>query len=249
MHGPKDRPAPTPPASAAAANSPARVAPWLWTAAAPAAAGSALVVLVAAGWRPLLAVDRTVADRLHAQALAHPAWTEANRILSDWVWDTVTMRLLVLAAAVWVWLRGERLLAVWCAGTAAAGTGVQQGLKSLVDRERPRWQHPVDSAHFSAMPSGHVLTAALACTLLVWLVQRSGAGAPLRAAVLAAAWLSVAGVCLTRLVLGVHWLTDTLAGAALGVALAAVAAGSFNSLENRGGWRRSAGTRTEADAG
>ncbi|MCH6159101.1 phosphatase PAP2 family protein [Streptomyces marispadix] len=207
--------------------------PWLRTALALGAAGAVVIVLVAVGWRPLVALDRAVAHVLHVRALAHPDWTGTNRILTDWVWDPVTMRLLVLAAALWVGLRGERLRAVWCAVTAAAGAGVQQALKALLDRERPQWEHPVDSAQYSAMPSGHVMTAALACTLLVWLVRRTDAGAPSRALVLAAAVLSVAGVALTRVALGVHWLTDTVAGAALGVALAAAAIGAFESFSGR----------------
>lgn len=247
MHGPPDRPAPASPAAPTPPNSPVSTARWLWAALALAAAGTALILLVTTGWRPLLDADRTVADRLHAGALAHPAWTETNRILSDWVWDPVTMRLLVLAAAVWTWLRRERLLAVWCVATSVAGTGVQQGLKALLDRERPRWRHPVDDAHFAALPSGHAMSAAVACTLVVWLVRRSGAGPRLRAVVLVAASVSVAGVCVTRLVLGVHWLTDTLVGAALGVALALTAAAGYGSLSERADRRR--GPKEEAPGG
>jgi membrane-associated phospholipid phosphatase len=221
---------------------PSSPAPWLWSALALCAAGAVVIVLVAVGWPPLLAMDRTVADWLHARALAHPDWTGANRILTDWVWDPVTMRLLILAAALWVGLRGERLRAVWCVVTAAVALAVQQGLKALVDRERPHWEHPVDSAQFSAMPSGHVMTAALACTLLVWLIRRTDAGAATRALVLAVAVLSVAGVALTRVALGVHWLTDTVVGAALGVALAAAAAGAFEYLSGRTGRRGTAVT-------
>ena len=78
------------------------------------------------------------------------------------------------------------------------------------------------------------MTAAIACVLVVWLVHRSGAGRPLRALVLALARVSVAGVCLTRIVLGVHWLTDTVVGAALGAAVAAASIGLWYSLVNRG---------------
>jgi undecaprenyl-diphosphatase len=152
------------------------------------------------------------------------------------------MRLLIGAAALWVWLRRERLLALWLVATAAVGLGVQQGLKKLFDRERPHWRHPVDSAHFASMPSGHAMTAAIACVLVVWLVQRSGAGGTLRALVLGLACVSVVGVCFTRTALGVHWLTDTVVGALLGAALAAASVGLWNSLVSRG--TREAGTAT-----
>lgn len=223
----------SPPSPPEAPNRPAHAARWLWTALGLGAAAFTLVALVAAGWRPLLRMDADVAGPLHAHALAHPAWTQTNRVLTDWVWDPVTMRLLAGVAAVWVWLRGERLLALWCLATTAVGAGVQQGLKALLDRERPQWQHPVDSAHYAAMPSGHAMTAALVCVLVLWLVQRSGAGRALRAAVFALVCLSVAGVCVTRVVLGVHWLSDTVVGAMLGIALASAAAGTWNALMNR----------------
>ncbi|OEV30623.1 hypothetical protein AN219_09795 [Streptomyces nanshensis] len=241
MHGPTHAP---PPARPRTANSPASAARWLWTALALGTATLTVILLVEAGWRPLLRVDGDVAGLLHAHALANPAWTGTNRVLTDWVWDPVTMRILVGVAAVWVWLRGERLLALWCVATAALGVGVQQGLKALLDRERPQWQQPVDSAHFAAMPSGHSMTAAVACVLVLWLVQRSGAGQALRATVLALVCISVAGVCLTRIVLGVHWLTDTVVGAMLGIALASASAGLWISLENR---KAAEPARTPAD--
>jgi len=209
-------------------NSPAAAAPWLRAALALALAAAVLMALVAAGWHPLLRVDGTVAVRLHSWALHHPGWTETNRVLSDWVWDPLTMRLVLLAAALWLWLRGERLLALWCVATAAVGTGLQQGLKTALDRERPHWQHPVDSAHYSAMPSGHAMTAMITYFLAVWLVRRSGAPARAWVPVLALGCVTVVGVCLTRIALGVHWLTDTVAGSLLGAALAAAAVGVWN---------------------
>jgi len=213
-------------------------APWLWTALGLTGLSAALVVFVALGWRPVLDVDGRVADWTHAQALAHPAWTETNRVLTDWVWDTVTMRLLIAAAAVWLWLRrGETLLALWCVATSAVGTGVQQGLKAVLDRDRPQWEHPVDAAHYSAMPSGHAMTAAVTCTLVVWLVREFGAPGIAQRIVPVLGAVSVLGVCLTRIVLGVHWLTDTLVGAMLGIALAAAAIGAWYMLLQRFSWK------------
>ncbi|GGO41770.1 hypothetical protein GCM10012287_01190 [Streptomyces daqingensis] len=209
-------------------------APWLWSALGLTAASATLVALVALGWQPLLDLDEDVADWTHARALAHPAWTETNRVLTDWVWDTVTMRLLVLAAAVWLWLRrGEKVLAVWCVATSAAGTGVQQGLKAALDRERPQWEQPVDVAHYAAMPSGHAMTAAVTCTLMLWLAREFAAPANARRAVAVLAAVSVLGVCVTRIALGVHWLTDTLVGAMLGIALAGAAIGAWYTLLQR----------------
>ncbi|WP_019544623.1 phosphatase PAP2 family protein [Streptomyces sulphureus] len=184
----------------------------------------AAVPLVGAAldWRPLLDLDGNVAVRLHGLALEHPSFTQSQRILSDWIWDPWTMRLLLAGGVVLLLRRGELARAAWVAAAAVLGAVVQQALKTVVGRPRPRWLVPVDSAEYAAMPSGHAMTAALTFVLLIWVVR----GAAVRNAAVVVAAVSVVGVCFTRLVLGVHWLSDTVAGALLGGALgfAAVAA-------------------------
>ncbi|WP_267243349.1 phosphatase PAP2 family protein [Streptomyces sp. PR69] len=192
-----------------------------------AAAAAALTVLVAVDWAPLVSFDRAVAGALHRSAVAEPGFTRLNRVLSDWVWDPWTMRALTLAAAVWLWARRERLLAGWFAATSALGTAVQQSLKSAVGRERPRWADPVDSAEYAAFPSGHAMSAAVACGLLVWLLRREGVRGRPWVWCAAAAAVSVAGVGFTRLYLGVHWPSDVVAGWLLGALLAGLAAVSY----------------------
>lgn len=186
-------------------------------------AAALLTGLVAVGWQPLLHVDRQIAAALHEQALIRPNWTATNRVLSDWVWDPWTMRALLAAAFVRLWRTGQRPLAYWAAASAAACTALQQLLKAVIDRERPDWQPAVDSAHYAAMPSGHAMTAAFTCLFLLWLTHRTGAARHICHAVLVIGAISVVGVCVTRMALGVHWMTDTLAGALLGVALAVAA--------------------------
>lgn len=188
-------------------------------------------------WRPLKALDRSVATSLHSSALAHPAWTRTNRILTDWVWDPWTFRLLLAVAVVGLVWRGERRLALWVAGTALVGTGAQQALKALVGRERPQWKQPVDSAEFAAMPSGHAMTAALGCVLLLWVLRGRGgaAGAVLWRYGVGLACVSLVGVAFTRVWLGVHWLTDTVVGVLLGAALGLAGYAAARTFPRRGG--------------
>lgn len=186
-----------------------------------------LLVLVAAEWSPLFAFDRSVDEALHRHALAHPGLTRVNRVLSDWVWDPWTLRALAVVVALLLLRRGHRRLALWVVGTLLAAAGVQQGVKALVGRERPVWREPVDTASFAAFPSGHAMTAAVVCGLLLWvfaLVGREpwyGWGTAVGLAV-----VSVLGVGWTRVHLGVHWPSDVLAGWLMGwwcVAVAVVA--------------------------
>ncbi|MFJ2796459.1 phosphatase PAP2 family protein [Streptomyces sp. NPDC087290] len=194
-----------------------------------------VLILVAVRWSPLMSLDRTVAEALHRRAVTEPGLVHANRILTDWAWDPWTMRALTAVAVVALWWRGARLLAVWVAATSLLGTLVQQGLKSAVGRERPRWPDPVDSAHYAAFPSGHAMTAMVTCGMLLWLLRRYGAGPRLWRAALAVACVSVVGVGLTRLYLGVHWSSDVLGGWLLGGALVGFSIAGYARYERRGG--------------
>ncbi|MFE1171932.1 phosphatase PAP2 family protein [Streptomyces sp. NPDC058773] len=186
-----------------------------------------LLTLVVLGWGPLLSVDRALAGALHRTAVAEPGWTRLGRLLSDWLWDPWTMRAVLVAAVLLLVRRGERLLAVWVAGTALVGTGLQQVLKAVVGRERPVWPDPVDTAHYAAFPSGHAMSALVASALVLWLLRLGGARARWRRTAGAVAVVSVVGVGFTRVYLGVHWLSDVVGGWLLGGALVAAAAAAY----------------------
>ncbi|MEV0978858.1 phosphatase PAP2 family protein [Streptomyces sp. NPDC049915] len=181
-----------------------------------------LTALVAIRWRPLTDTDGDIARTTHRWAVGDPGVTHAFRVLSDWVWDPTTMRVLCVTVAVWLlWRRAAWWTAVWLVTVTALATVVQQALKAAVDRPRPVWLDPVDSAHYAAFPSGHALTATVVCGLLVWLVRVYGAGPALRRTALGVAVVSVAGVGVTRVWLGVHWPSDVLGGWLLGAMLVA----------------------------
>ncbi|MET8608861.1 phosphatase PAP2 family protein [Streptomyces rubiginosohelvolus] len=204
-----------------------RTAPALWTGAVVGAASLVLLVLVAVRWSPLMSLDRSVADALHRHAVGDPGLVHVNRVLTDWVWDPWTMRALIAVAVIALWWRGARRLALWTAATSLLATLLQQGLKAAVDRERPQWTDPVDSANFAAFPSGHAMTAVVTCGLLLWLLRLYGAGPGLWGTALAVAVVSAIGVAATRVYLGVHWLTDVVGGALLGVAVVALSAAGY----------------------
>ncbi|MFF8510265.1 phosphatase PAP2 family protein [Streptomyces sp. NPDC015492] len=193
-----------------------------------------LLALVAVGWEPLLSFDRAVVEALHRDAVAHPGLTRVHRVFSDWVWDPWTMRALAAAAVVLLWWGHERRLAVWVGVTSLLAVGLQQGLKTLVGRDRPQWTDPVDSARFAAFPSGHAMTAMVTCGLLLWVLSlhwrdaRRGWGALATAAV-----VSVLGVGWTRVYLGVHWPSDVLGGWLLGWCCVAVAILTYRWNERR----------------
>lgn len=206
-----------------------------------------LLVFVAVGWSPLLSLDRSVADALHRSALAEPGFTHANRLLSDWVWDPWTTRALIAAAVLVLWWRRERWLALWVTVATLLAAGVQQGLKAAVGRPRPGWPDPVDSAHYAAFPSGHAMTETVGCGLLLWVLALHWRETWRGWSVLAvAALVSVLGVGWTRIYLGVHWLSDVVAGWLLGWCVVAVSIVTYRLYGDR--WNaRDKGSAGRAD--
>ncbi|MEU6254583.1 phosphatase PAP2 family protein [Streptomyces sp. NPDC047043] len=201
-----------------------------------------LLVLVAVRWHPLINADGDIARTTHRWAVDEPGLTHTFRILTDWVWDPWTMRLACAAAVVWlVWRYAAWWTALWLAGACAWGTVLQQSLKAAVDRPRPVWPDPVDSARYAAFPSGHALTATVVCGLLLWLLRRHGVGRVLWRTALVVAVVSVVGVGLTRVWLGVHWASDVVGGWLIGALVVAVAVGTYE-------WRAAHG-RTGAGVG
>jgi membrane-associated phospholipid phosphatase len=101
---------------------------------------------------------------------------------------------------------------------ATVGVGVvvlNNSLKLLVARGRPPVDHLVGSAGFS-FPSGHAATAAACWAAIVLILERS-IGRRVRAALLVGVAAGLAFlVAASRALLGVHWLTDVIAGLIVG---------------------------------
>lgn len=193
-----------------------------------------LTVLVAADWRPLTRLDGDIAVTTHRLAVEAPGVTRAMRILTDWVWDPLTMRLVCLAAAAWlVWRRSAWWTALWLAATCAVSAGVQQAMKAAVGRPRPVWPDPLASADHAAFPSGHAMTATVVCGLLLWLLRRLGAGRRLWRTAVTLSVVSVVGVGFTRVWVGVHWASDVVGGWLLGALVVALAVGVYERVVTR----------------
>lgn len=116
-----------------------------------------------------------------------------------------------------LWLKTHRQEAVLLAGSGLAAMLTTFLLKLAVARDRPAlWE----TAYYwgASFPSGHTLgTAACAIAGLLCVRRLWPKGSQL-AAITAVSWIFLVG--LSRLVLGVHWPTDVLAAACIGMTLA-----------------------------
>ncbi|MCB0964520.1 MAG: phosphatase PAP2 family protein [Acidimicrobiales bacterium] len=167
-----------------------------------------------------LSIDRRISSGV---ADHRPGWWVATmRAVTELGSSWALLAVLVALAA--VALRRRRWSAVgFVAGASAAAWLASQALKVLIGRARPVPPVALDSFAGYAFPSGHTTMAAALWGSLLWVLARDGSPTTRRLAV--AAWVAlVVAVATSRLVLGAHWPTDVLAGAAvgaLGVALAA----------------------------
>ena len=125
----------------------------------------------------------------------------------------VTGGLLITACVDYIRRRSREVFAF----VAAVGIGelvLNNVLKLIVHRDRPSVLRLV-VAHGYSFPSGHTV-AASACWMGIALVLGRDRSRLARASLAAGAALIAVSVATSRALLGVHWLTDVIAGLAIG---------------------------------
>ena len=100
--------------------------------------------------------------------------------------------------------------------TAGGGGLLDFELKRYFARARPAVAEMLRSANGYSFPSGHAMGSAVAYGALAYLAFRAIKSWPGRAAVIAFLYTLVAAVALSRVYLGVHWVSDVLAGITAG---------------------------------
>ena len=191
-----------------------------------------LALLVREQWEPLARFDERVSDAAREQVLAHDWLLTTARVVTD-VGDPLTMTVLTVLLAAALFARGSRRLALFVVLARLGAQVLSTTTKVIVDRARPSWPDPVSTAGGASFPSGHTLATAafLACALVVALsvVHR------LRALVFLLAVLLPLLVGASRVLLGVHYLSDVTAALLLGFGWVAALTAVFAT------WRREEG--------
>ena len=169
-----------------------------------------LLLLVEGKNERLESLDLGIAGELNSWALGHPSVVRLLLVLQD-VLNPNTFRALALVAAIALWRSGARQLALWAVVTTAAGALLGVVLKQLVHRARPTFTDPVAVAGSFSFPSGHALGSFLGAGVLLAIVLPV-----LSRRARALAWSAAVGVVLLtgfdRIALGVHFVSDVLAG-------------------------------------
>ena len=152
--------------------------------------------------------DRFVAALLHAAA--SPSLTELMVWLS-WAHGTAGILVLTAIAAGAAWRCSNRLLLPVLIAAVPGGLLMNVAVKHAVQRPRPDWGYALQALETYSFPSGHTAGAMLFYGIVVvWLWPRVP-GLEARIALLIAAILMVLLVAASRIVLGVHFMTDCIA--------------------------------------
>lgn len=121
------------------------------------------------------------------------------------------------AVAAWLLWRRRRREALALAVIPAAML-LNVGMKNVVQRLRPALEEPLVHLSTFSFPSGHAVASTVFYGTLCGIALAHLRSPPARAAAIAAAAAMVLLVTFSRVYLGAHYLSDVVAGVAVGVA-------------------------------
>jgi len=130
----------------------------------------------------------------------------------------ITLFAVTLVAVVIFWRRRERIDAAFVALAALGAQVLSTGMKLGFRRDRPFFPDPLATESTFSFPSGHALVSLAVYGSIALVLARRLSSHTQRALLLGATALLVIAIGFSRLYLGVHFLSDVLAGYAAGVA-------------------------------
>ena len=191
-----------------------------------------LLIAVRLRWGPLETADHDAAARLNGLVAGHPALVAVIKAVTWLGSNGVLWTVLGVAAAVLA-VRRRWKLAAFLLAAGAGALVLDPILKSLVGRLRPVVAHPVAHGTGNSFPSGHSL-GSMVCygALLLVFLPTTRAGWP-RAALCYGTGVLIAAIGISRILLGVHYLSDVVGAWALGLTWLGVTALAFYPLHPR----------------
>ncbi len=159
--------------------------------------------------------DHQVTNWFHAHL--RPAVT-ALAFATTFLGSGVCVGTITVGSAIFFSLRRRYAHASVVAMTMGGGGLLNFVLKQFYHRQRPQLDDPLTTLASFSFPSGHAMGATMLYGLLALLAVRFLKSGRMRAPVILAAFVIISAVGWTRIYLGVHYLSDVLAGLAIGAA-------------------------------
>jgi len=184
---------------------------------------------------PITRLDSRLANDLNRAVYQRDGVVGFLKVLS-YLGGPPMLTVLVVAASGYVLWRRQPRLAIFLAVTSAGGGIVDSIVKILVDRPRPLVDHAVATAFGKSFPSGHAMSSTVVYGALLVVFLPALRGRFRRAAVILTV-VVVAAVGSSRLMLGVHFVSDVIGGYVLGLAWLAGSVALFET------WRVERGQR------
>jgi membrane-associated phospholipid phosphatase len=175
------------------------------------------LTLAVAGSESFTHLDTTVAEACHRHATESPGTVRFFQIVT-WFGTFRALTALSIVAIITIAHVGRRRLALaWLLTLVGSGLAIE-AMKEVFERPRPVWDQPFALEESFSYPSGHASGSTVGygmlayCVALRWKSWRRRLGLVTGLA----AWVLLIGF--SRIYLGVHYLSDVLAGYALGLA-------------------------------
>jgi membrane-associated phospholipid phosphatase len=175
---------------------------------------SMLAVDVATG-APIVSFDRAVAGWLHTHETGFA--TDVVSAVTQLGGATVLLAITLIASLALVLARRFAHAALMGAALAG-GEALNMALKAAFERPRPAFSDPIATASGFSFPSGHAMVSLTVYGALAFVILATIKSRRARVLVLATAAALVLAIGFSRLYLGVHFLSDVLAGFSVGLA-------------------------------
>ena len=173
--------------------------------------GIALAVILGSD---LTEVDLSVAAWFHRRATTFLA---DGMAAISFLGAPTSLALVAVAGSIMLFTRHRRVESAALSIVVLGGDVLNIALKHLFERGRPVLDDPLFTLPTYSFPSGHAMASTVFYGLLAIHMWQSRATRPWASVAIGAATLMVALVCLSRVYLGLHYLSDVLGGVAEGV--------------------------------
>jgi undecaprenyl-diphosphatase len=194
-----------------------------------------LLIFVRLRWAPMESADRSTAVDLNKLLAGHAAVVSALKAVTL-LGSTAVLCIVVGLAVILVAIRRLWRLALYLLMSGAGALVLDPVLKSLVGRVRPVLAHPIAHGTGGSFPSGHALgaTVCYGALLLVFLPAVRGKWRTVFVVTVAVIILIVG---ISRILLGVHYVSDVVGGWAIGVIWLGITAFAFELTRSAAGQR------------
>jgi len=184
-----------------------------------------LLLLVRLRWAPLESADHGAAGGLNSLIAGHPAAVSIVKAVT-WLGSGGVLWTLTGAAAVVLAIRRRWRLALYLLVAGGGELVLDPVLKALVGRLRPVVAHPIAHGNGDSFPSGHAL-GSIVCYGALFLVFLPAFRGTWRRVFTAVIVTLIAAIGISRLLLGVHYISDVLGAWTLGITWLGITAFAF----------------------